>query len=596
MFLNFYNLHEQPFGVTPDPRFLCLTETHREALASLYYGIEEGRGFAALVAPPGMGKTTLLFQLMERLRGSACWAFLFQTQCDSDELLRYILTDMGVDFEGDDQVKMHDMLNRELVRLKQTGTRFVLIIDEAQNLDDSVLESVRLLSDFETQSSKLLQIVLAGQPGLADKLWSPQLTQMRQRIAIWARLEPLTAEQVSQYIDRRLSLAGYTGDPLFTPEAQALIAWYSRGIPRNINSLCFSALSLGYALGKSKIDGPMINEAASDCDLCPSSFNLQVPAFQNASDPKENSSISHAPKLSGRVSFKSLHLAALALCIMAAGVLAPTLLPGGSQTISKWLRPAPVNVLSTSGSAANSGPHSGPDPARVPSPSSPSPSHVVAADLGSRKGDSSAPSARVPSRLPMTATSLFPTVKGDPIPRRSSGELMGPLPPSVRHGGARDGEKLGNSRRAKGSQVASAGAHEARRRAIEATLWSPGEVRFVTVPSGLQVFLDGKSIGPSPVESLAEPGWHTYSVNPPPGGEGIRRSFDVKPAALVVETVKWGSEGALRDKPPAPALFSTPHEPVLKDPLGADAKTTSSPAGEPGATKEKSARKGTNDE
>ena len=194
MFLDFYKLREQPFGVTPDPRYLYLSSTHKEALASLYYGIEAGRGFLALIAKPGMGKTTLLFQLLERLEGSARTIFLFQTQCDLREFFRYLLADLGVDTSGLDLVQMHEKLNEILIREARAKRRFVLVIDEAQNLEDAVLESVRLLSDFETPSSKLMQIVLAGQPQLAEKLARPDLIQLRQRISIVSRLEPLTPE------------------------------------------------------------------------------------------------------------------------------------------------------------------------------------------------------------------------------------------------------------------------------------------------------------------------------------------------------------------------------------------------------------------
>src|SRR2546429_1721940 len=156
MFLNFYRLREQPFGVTPDPRFLYFSPAHREALASLFYGIETGRGFLSLVAQPGMGKTTLLFQLLKRWKGYVHSAFLFQTQCDSRELLRYLMEDLGLDSQDRDIVRMHTDLNDFLFRETKAGKRVVLFIDEAQNLSDSVLETVRLLSDFEDRKSTRL--------------------------------------------------------------------------------------------------------------------------------------------------------------------------------------------------------------------------------------------------------------------------------------------------------------------------------------------------------------------------------------------------------------------------------------------------------
>jgi general secretion pathway protein A len=267
MFLDYYHLREQPFGVTPDPRFLYLSQTHREAIASLYYGVEASRGFLALIAEPGMGKTTLLFQLMERLRKSAGFAYLFQTQCDSADFLRYLLADMGIDSHGHGLVEMHEQLNTALMRFKHADRRFVLFIDEAQNLDDSVLETVRLLSDFETPSAKLMQIILSGQPQLALKLARPALAQLRQRIAILTRLEPLSPAEIGEYIGYRLRVAGYDGSPLFTSEATAIIAARSQGIPRNVNNLCFNALSLGCALGRKKIDSETVLEAVRDLDV-----------------------------------------------------------------------------------------------------------------------------------------------------------------------------------------------------------------------------------------------------------------------------------------------------------------------------------------
>ena len=150
MFLDFYQMREQPFGVTPDPRFLYLGKSHREALASLFYGIESDRGFVALIAQPGLGKTTLTFQLLEKLQRAARTVFLFQTQCNSRELVHYLLNDLGVDATGMDIVSMNNKLNVILSREMLAGRRFVLAIDEAQNLDPEVLETIRLLSNFET--------------------------------------------------------------------------------------------------------------------------------------------------------------------------------------------------------------------------------------------------------------------------------------------------------------------------------------------------------------------------------------------------------------------------------------------------------------
>jgi general secretion pathway protein A len=267
MFLDYYGLREQPFGVTPDPRFLYFSPAHREALASLFCGIDAGRGFLALIAEPGMGKTTLLFQLLERLKGSVRSAFLFQTQCNSHELLRYLLEALGLDSRGQDIVQMHAQLNQLLYREALAGRRVVVFIDEAQNLSDSVLETVRLLSDFEAADRKLLQIVLAGQPDLAQRLMSPGLAQLRQRLSVIAGLERLPAAETVRYVNHRLQVAGYDSLELFTPGALVLIAERSEGIPRNINNICFNAMSLGLAMGRKKIEAMVVQEALHDLSL-----------------------------------------------------------------------------------------------------------------------------------------------------------------------------------------------------------------------------------------------------------------------------------------------------------------------------------------
>jgi general secretion pathway protein A len=267
MFLNFFGLREQPFGVTPDPRFLYLSAAHREALASLYYGIESSRGFLGLIARPGMGKTTILFHLLEKFRTTARTAFLFQTQCSSREFMRFLLMELGYEVDGGDFVRMHEEFNRRLLREVSAGRRFIVVIDEAQNLEPSVLETVRLLSDFETPQAKLMHIILAGQPELADKLASPGLSQLRQRVSILHGLEPLPSWEVKSYIEHRLRIVGYQGEPLFTPEVYIAIAEHSEGIPRNVNNLCFNALSLACALRKKIVDNDVLKEVMADLDI-----------------------------------------------------------------------------------------------------------------------------------------------------------------------------------------------------------------------------------------------------------------------------------------------------------------------------------------
>jgi len=263
MFLDFFGLREEPFGMTPDPAYLYASRTHSDALASLSLGIQDNRGFLALIAEPGMGKTTLLYRLLEELRDSTRTVHVFQTQCTSREFIEYILYDLGVDTSGMGLVAMHGKLNEILFEELLEGKRFVLVVDEAQNLDDTVLETVRMLSNFETHNAKLLQIILAGQPRLADKLAQPRLSQLRQRIAVLGRLEPFTMEETALYIEHRLKVAGFCGEPIFDIASIRLIARQSKGIPRNINNICYNALLLSYTRGRRTVTAEIVQEAAA---------------------------------------------------------------------------------------------------------------------------------------------------------------------------------------------------------------------------------------------------------------------------------------------------------------------------------------------
>lgn len=268
MIAEYFNLREQPFGVTPDPKYMYPSASHREALAALLYGLQSGLGFVSLIAKPGMGKTTLLFEVLSKLRDTRTTVFLFQALTTPTDLLRAILIDLGVREVREDLVDLQTQLNRVLLNQHAAHKSVVVVIDEAQNLNDSVLETVRMLSNFETSSQKLMQIILAGQPQLAEKLMAPDLLQLRQRISIFAHLTPLSTNETATYIYHRLKFAGLEmGDPIFTPSALVLVARHSEGIPRNINNICFNAMSLAFALKRHSIDSEIVKEVISDLSV-----------------------------------------------------------------------------------------------------------------------------------------------------------------------------------------------------------------------------------------------------------------------------------------------------------------------------------------
>jgi general secretion pathway protein A len=340
MVLDYYKLREHPFGVTPDSRYLFLSRTHREALASLLYGVDAGCGFLALIARPGLGKTTLLFHLLSQLREKALTVFLFQTVSTPLDLLRALLIDLGVQETQGSLTQMQLRLQGVLLEEARRGKRVVVVIDEAQNLDDSVLELVRMLSNFETDREKLIQIVLSGQPQLADKIASPELEQLRQRVSIVANLQPFSREDTELYIDHRLRIAGYSFEtPLFTRDAVELIAEHSEGIPRNISNLCFNSLSLGCALRRNPIDRETVREVIADLDIGrfgkksplpvqpEQRGSREVPAFLSAASP--------APLWTG-------WMTRVALVLLVVLVLGGTLL-----ATLRWLHPtAPLHAKS----------------------------------------------------------------------------------------------------------------------------------------------------------------------------------------------------------------------------------------------------------
>ena len=261
MYLDFYGLREKPFNTTPDPRFLFLTPSHREALAQLMYGVQEGTGFAILTGEVGTGKTTLLHTLLQRMDPQIAVAMIVNPMLGFDGLLELILEDLGVGTGGDTTARRLVALHRFLLERAAAGHRTVLIIDEAQHLDPTTLEQIRLLSNYESPSRKLLQIILAGQPELEAKLALPQLRQLKQRIGLRCAIQPLMPRETRDYITARLRIAKAANPRLFTERAVDRISTYARGIPRLVNIACEHSLLIGYADQIRQIDHRVVKEA-----------------------------------------------------------------------------------------------------------------------------------------------------------------------------------------------------------------------------------------------------------------------------------------------------------------------------------------------
>jgi type II secretory pathway predicted ATPase ExeA len=278
MYKSFYNLHSNPFNTSPDPRFLYMMPHTREALAGLEYGISARKGFIVLVGEVGTGKTTLLRRALGSFtQGRVFTSFIFNPRLEVLDFLEFVLSDFGITPTNRTKSGMLIQLNRWLIERFRQQETCVIVVDEAQNLSSELLEEIRLLTNLETSSEKLVQIILSGQPEFEDKLRQPELRQLRQRVSLWCRTKAISEEQTGAYIAQRLLIAGAQNQeakPIFTDDAIHAIHRASRGIPRIINLVCEHALILGYVDQLERIPASVVATVSADLDLDPQPFSI----------------------------------------------------------------------------------------------------------------------------------------------------------------------------------------------------------------------------------------------------------------------------------------------------------------------------------
>ncbi|HRJ89270.1 MAG TPA: AAA family ATPase [Pyrinomonadaceae bacterium] len=276
MYKEFFELNEYPFSLTPDPRFIVFTPSYNELLAGLYYGIEMAKGLIVLTGEVGTGKTTALRWIIRRLDSSVSAAYIFNPHLSIDEFYQH-LTDT-LEIKGwNNKTEMLAQMGKLLEDRHRRGLRTILIVDEAHELSDEVLEEIRLLLNFESDSSKHLQIVLTGQPELREKLRQQNLRQLKQRVALRCTMPVLpNVDEVTRYVTERMSIAGAKDPHIFTPDAIDFIFQCSEGIPRLINNLCDNALIAAFAADQRRVEREMVEEVAENLDLLPNKDMLMA--------------------------------------------------------------------------------------------------------------------------------------------------------------------------------------------------------------------------------------------------------------------------------------------------------------------------------
>jgi putative secretion ATPase (PEP-CTERM system associated) len=288
MYERFYDLRERPFALSPDPEYLYPSRVHQEALDYLRYGLESQAGFIVITGEIGSGKTTLLQTLLRNLDGHTSVGRIVNTMLEPRELLETIMIDFGIDPGGRSKALLLRDLSQFLVDQRVAGRMVLLVIDEAQNLSLAALEELRMLSNLETEKSKLVQIVMVGQPDLRDKLGAPELEQLRQRVTVSYHLPPLEIDETANYINHRLRRAARSAPLEFPREATDLIHARSRGVPRIINVICDAALVFGYAEERRVFDAATIREVLAELEttgVLPSRSKAEPPVPAKAEGP-----------------------------------------------------------------------------------------------------------------------------------------------------------------------------------------------------------------------------------------------------------------------------------------------------------------------
>lgn len=276
MYNEFYGLEDSPFTLTPDPRFIVFTPSYNEVLASLYYGLENAKGLIVLTGEVGTGKTTALRWILRRLDSSVLAAYIFNPRLSIEEFYHHVSQMLGIG-EWSNKAELLDTMGKVLAERHRRGLRTVLIVDEAHELSDYVLEEIRLLMNFESDNAKHLQIVLTGQPELREKLNQPNLRQLKQRVALRCKMHSLPdVDEVERYITERLLIAGSDQPNIFTPGAIDFLFQCSEGIPRQINNLCDNAMIAGYAAGEQIIGRAIVEDVADNLDLLPRRENSRA--------------------------------------------------------------------------------------------------------------------------------------------------------------------------------------------------------------------------------------------------------------------------------------------------------------------------------